>query len=123
MSNSYKSIGIPIKLIHEAEKHKITIVLKDNSIIKGELFNSEDNMNLHIKDCSLLIKNNKEILIQHIFVRGNTIKILIIPDVLKNSPMFKTLASRNLIKSIPTGLGILGRAGAADSIAKASLWK
>ena len=39
------SLGIPVKLLHEAEGHTATVELKNNTIYRGLLTHSEDNMN------------------------------------------------------------------------------
>ena len=42
------SIGVPVKLIHEAENHVITIELKSGELYRGTLQTAEDNMNCHL---------------------------------------------------------------------------
>merc|ERR1712227_1034910 len=115
-------IGIPIKLIHESEKHNIGIVMKNGNYIKGELYNSEDNWNLCIKDAVILSKF-KILKKSFIFIRGNQIKYLSLPEILRNAPMFKSIAPINKNTELVPGLGISGRSGAAASLLKATDWK
>ena len=42
-------IGVPIKLLHEAEGHTVKIELKSGEIYQGQLVDAEDNMNCHLK--------------------------------------------------------------------------
>ena len=42
------SIGVPVKLIHEAENHVVTIELKSGELYRGTLHEAEDNMNCHL---------------------------------------------------------------------------
>merc|ERR1711998_684438 len=117
MVDSKKSVGVPIKLLHESEKHTISLELKNKIIIKGELYNSEDNMNLHLKK-AVNTQNTNDI-----FIRGNQIKLIVIPTILKNAPMFKRINPVNKNDYLPKGIGILGKSGAASSLLKSTLWK
>ena len=40
------SIGVPIKLLHEAENHVITCELKSGELYRGYLMEAEDTMNM-----------------------------------------------------------------------------
>ena len=44
------SIGVPVKLLHEAESHVITIELKNGDLYRGTLHESEDNLNCHLSN-------------------------------------------------------------------------
>ncbi|AIB09812.1 small nuclear ribonucleoprotein Sm-D3 (nucleomorph) [Lotharella oceanica] len=122
MSDAMSGIGIPIKLIHESEKHNIGIVMKNGDYIKGELHNSEDNWNLCIKDAVVLTKF-KIFKKSFLFIRGNQIRYLSLPEILKNAPMFKSIVPINKNNNLVPGMGILGRSGASSSLFKSTDWK
>ena len=42
------TVGIPVKLLHEAVGHTITIELKGGVTYRGRLFDAEDNFNLSL---------------------------------------------------------------------------
>lgn len=42
------SIGVPVKLLHEAEGHTVTIELKTGELYRGKLIEAEDNMNCQV---------------------------------------------------------------------------
>lgn len=42
------SAGVPVKLMHEAEGHVVTIELKTGEMYRGELFEAEDNWNMQV---------------------------------------------------------------------------
>ena len=44
------SIGIPIKLLHEAELHVVTVELKTGELYRGYLMEAEDTMNMRLDD-------------------------------------------------------------------------
>eukprot|EP00803_Ostreobium_quekettii_P004455 evm.model.scf_599.6 EVM.evm.TU.scf_599.6 scf_599:36871-38751(-) len=117
---SAKGIGIPIKLLHEAEGHVVTVELKTGETYRGELFDSEDNWNVQLRDVSATSRDGRASHLEHIFVRGSRIRFLIVPDMLKNAPMFKRIDPKNIHKNIAIGVGGRGRAAAARAKAKAS---
>lgn len=48
------AVGVPIKLIHEAEGHIVTIELKNGEIYRGLLQESEDTMNCKLNEGNFL---------------------------------------------------------------------
>ena len=86
------SIGIPIKLLHEAENHVITVELKNGEQYRGYLMDAEDTMNMRLDDVYITKRNGKHFRLEQVFIRGSQVRFVIMPDGLKNSPMFKKLA-------------------------------
>lgn len=70
MATSQKGVGIPIKLMHEAEGHVITVELKSGEMYRGELFDAEDNWNCQLKDVTATGRDGRVTQLDHIFVRG-----------------------------------------------------
>jgi small nuclear ribonucleoprotein D3 len=95
MATSQKGIGVPVKLIHEAEGHVVTIELKSGEMYRGELFDVEDNWNCQVKDVTATAKDGRVSQLDHIYVRGGRIRLIIVPDMLKNAPMFKRIDPKN----------------------------
>jgi small nuclear ribonucleoprotein D3 len=83
------TIGIPIKLLHESEGHTVTIELKSGEVYRGHLAEAEDNMNCQLKNVTLTAKDGKVTALELVYIRGSKIRYFIIPDMLKNAPMFK----------------------------------
>ena len=65
------SIGIPIKLLHEAEQHVITVELKSGELYRGYLTDAEDTMNMRLDDVYVTKRNGKQIRHEQIFIRGS----------------------------------------------------
>nr|AEF68170.1 Sm-D3-like protein [Physarum polycephalum] len=114
------SIGVPIKLLHEAEGHIVTIELKTGEVYRGQLIESEDNMNCQLGNITLTARDGRISNLEHAYVRGSKIRFLILPDMLKNAPMFKRVeASKSGGRGRGLGLGRgrgvrgRGRGGAA----------
>ena len=47
---SVKILGVPIKLLHEAEGHVVTVELKNGETYRGLLDEAEDTMNVRLSD-------------------------------------------------------------------------
>jgi len=82
------SIGVPIKLIHEAEGHTVTVELKTGEVFRGNLIESEDNMNCQMSNVTYTARDGRITELEHAFLRGSKIRFMILPDMLKNAPMF-----------------------------------
>lgn len=83
------SIGIPIKLLHEAEGHIISIELKSGEVYRGKLEEAEDNMNCTMTNITMTCRDGSTQPLDSAFIRGSHIKFLVLPDMLKNAPMFR----------------------------------
>jgi small nuclear ribonucleoprotein D3 len=47
----------------------------------------------------LLMQDGRVSHLEHIFVRGSRVRFVIIPDMLKNAPMFKRIDPKNKVRS------------------------
>eukprot|EP01024_Parvocaulis_polyphysoides_P064667 TRINITY_DN7528_c0_g1_i12.p4 TRINITY_DN7528_c0_g1~~TRINITY_DN7528_c0_g1_i12.p4 ORF type:complete len:126 (-),score=22.82 TRINITY_DN7528_c0_g1_i12:1206-1583(-) len=110
---SQKGVGIPIKLLHEAVGHTVTIELKTGETFRGDMISVEDNWNLQLKEVTATARDGRTTKMEHIFVRGSHIRFAIVPDMLKNAPMFKRVDPKFVGKNLPMGVGGRGRAAAA----------
>ncbi|EEH59618.1 uncharacterized protein MICPUCDRAFT_31243 [Micromonas pusilla CCMP1545] len=89
-----KGIGIPVKLLHEAEGHTVTIELKNGETYRGTLLESEDNWNCQLEGITQTGRDGRVNQLEHAYIRGSKIRFLVIPDMLKNAPMFKRIDPR-----------------------------
>lgn len=112
-----KSLGIPVKLLHEAEGHVVTVELKSGEVYRGNLVECEDNWNCQIENITYTARDGKVTQLEHVFIRGSKVRFMIIPDMLRNAPMFKRLDAR--IKGKGTGNLGVGRGRAVAQRAKA----
>ncbi|KAK6620593.1 small nuclear ribonucleoprotein Sm D3 [Polyplax serrata] len=83
------SIGVPIKVLHEAEGHIVTCETITGEVYRGKLIEAEDNMNCQMTTCSVTYRDGKVAQLENVYIRGSKIRFLILPDMLKNAPMFK----------------------------------
>lgn len=80
--------NIPIKLLNESQGHIVSIELNSGETYRGKLVESEDNMNVQLKDITMTDKHGKVTHLDHVYLRGSSIRFFVIPDMLKNAPMF-----------------------------------
>ena len=52
---------------------------------------AEDTMNMRLDDVYITKRNGKQIRLEQVFIRGSQVRFIIIPDMLKNSPMFQRI--------------------------------
>lgn len=83
------SIGVPIKVLHEAEGHIVTCETITGEVYRGKLIEAEDNMNCQMTQITVTYRDGKVAQLENVYVRGSKIRFLILPDMLKNAPMFK----------------------------------
>ncbi|KAI6206313.1 Small nuclear ribonucleoprotein Sm D3 [Aphelenchoides besseyi] len=85
------AIGVPIKILHEAEGHIITLETATGELYRGKLIEAEDNMNCQMQDITMTMRDGRVQTLENVFVRGSQIRFVILPDMLKNAPMFKNI--------------------------------
>lgn len=83
------SVGIPIKLLHEASPHIVTVEMRTGDIYRGTLSAVEDNMNVQLRRVTQTRRDGKVSNLEHVFIRGSKIRFFILPDILASAPMFK----------------------------------
>ncbi|KID91957.1 small nuclear ribonucleoprotein Sm D3 [Metarhizium guizhouense ARSEF 977] len=111
------TIGIPIKLLNEAQGHIVTLEITSGQTYRGKLLDgtpplgplprnirtcrmlvltarlAEDNMNVQLKDITVTARDGRVSHLEQVYIRGSHVRFFIVPDMLRNAPMFK---SRNL---------------------------
>ncbi|XKL63575.1 hypothetical protein PGB90_005939 [Kerria lacca] len=83
------SIGVPIKLLHESEGHIVTCETVTGEIFRGKLIEAEDNMNCNMSSVTVTYRDGSVANLENVYIRGSKIRSFILPDMLKNAPMFK----------------------------------
>lgn len=84
------SAGIPVRLLNEAQGHVILLELITGDTYRGKLLENEDNMNLSMYDVTIYKgrTGSSTTHMNQVFVRGSMIRFILVPDILRNAPMF-----------------------------------
>ena len=102
------TVGIPVKLLHEAVGHTITIELKGGVTYRGRLFDAEDNFNISMKDIAVTARDGKQTHLDSVYIRGNMVRFMVVPDMLQQAPMFKRVGP-SAMKGRGIGSALLSR--------------
>ncbi|KAK9468376.1 hypothetical protein V1512DRAFT_270077 [Lipomyces arxii] len=84
------SIGIPIKLLNESQGHIVTLELTSGQTYRGKLTDVEDNMNCQLRDITVTARDGRVSHLEQVYIRGSHVRFIIVPDMLRNAPMFKS---------------------------------
>ncbi|KAL6523241.1 Small nuclear ribonucleoprotein SmD3b [Orobanche gracilis] len=52
-----RTLGIPVKLLHEASGHVVTVELKSGELYRGSMIECEDNWNCQLENITYTAKN------------------------------------------------------------------
>lgn len=102
---SAKGVGVPLKLLHEAEGHTVTVELKSGELYRGYLVEAEDNWNAQLRDITVTARDGRVTQLENAFIRGSKIRFIVVPDMLANAPMFKRVDPRANKKAGGAGRG------------------
>ncbi|KAF4631829.1 hypothetical protein G7Y89_g6301 [Cudoniella acicularis] len=84
------TIGIPIKLLNEAQGHVVTLEITSGQVYRGKLLEAEDNMNVQLKDITVTARDGRVSHLDQVYIRGSHVRFFIVPDMLRNAPMFRS---------------------------------
>ncbi|KAL3922065.1 MAG: hypothetical protein SGARI_006536 [Bacillariaceae sp.] len=87
------NIGVPIKLLYEAEGMKVTAEMKNGEIYRGLLVSAEDTMNMTLSDVLRTARNGQITKLPSVYLRGSSIRFIALPELLKNAPVFQKVTS------------------------------
>lgn len=85
------SIGVPIKVFHEAIGHVVTIETTVGELFRGKLTEAEDNMNCLMSNITVTYRDGRTAQLEQVYIRGSKIRFAILPDMIKNAPMLKNM--------------------------------
>jgi len=87
------NVGVPIKLLYEAEGMKVTAEMKNGEIYRGLLLSAEDTMNMTLSDVLRTARNGQISKLPSVYLRGSSIRFIALPDLLKNAPVFQKVTT------------------------------
>lgn len=87
-------VGIPIKLLYEAEGMKITVEMKNGEIYRGLLLGAEDTMNVSLSDVLRTARDGQVKKLPSVYLRGKSVRFIALPDLLKSAPIFQKVATQ-----------------------------
>ncbi|CAK7265910.1 small nuclear ribonucleoprotein Sm D3 [Sporothrix epigloea] len=111
------TIGIPIKLLNEAQGHIVTLEITSGQTYRGRLLEGkyplpEDNMNVQLKDITVTARDGRVSHLEQVYIRGSHVRFFIVPDMLRNAPMFRSRNTRGRGVGLARGRATVSRARA-----------
>ena len=94
------SIGVPIKILHESIGHIVTLETVLGEVFHGKLVDCEDNMNCIMGNITVTYRDGRTSHLEQAYIRGSKVRFLVLPEMLKNCPMFKSI-KRKLVVPLP----------------------
>lgn len=82
------------QLLHEGEGHIVTVELKSGEMYRGTLVDAEDNMNCELRNIQYTARNGQTSKLERVYIRGSNVRFVVLPDMLKNAPMFKKIGQK-----------------------------
>ncbi|KAK0343743.1 small nuclear ribonucleoprotein Sm D3 [Friedmanniomyces endolithicus] len=104
------TIGIPIKLLNESTGHQVTVEIDSGQTYRGKLIEAEDNMNCQLENINVTQRDGRVTHLDRIYIRGSHIRLFIVPDMLRNAPMFRSRAIRGRGVGLARGRATVNRA-------------
>ncbi|RKO99842.1 hypothetical protein CXG81DRAFT_27410, partial [Caulochytrium protostelioides] len=86
------SVGVPLKLLHESLGHVVTLELHSGVTYRGLLLEVEDTMNCQLRNLTATARDGRVTHLEQVYIRGGHVRFFIVPDMLKNAPMFQRQA-------------------------------
>merc|ERR1712159_318130 len=71
-----------VRFLQKLSNESVTIELKNGTTAHGTIMGVDVSMNTHLKQVKLTLKGKNPVAVEHLSVRGNTIRYYILPDSL-----------------------------------------
>ncbi|PVU87612.1 hypothetical protein BB560_006464, partial [Smittium megazygosporum] len=69
-----------VRFLMKLSNETVTIELKNNTILSGTITGVDMSMNIYLKKAKMSVRNRDPVVLDTISIRGNTIRMLILPD-------------------------------------------
>ena len=90
-----------MKLSHET----VTVELKNGTVVHGTVKGVDQSMNMHLKTVKMRLKGQNPTSLDHLSVRGNNVRYIILPDSLNlDTLLVDDDAMKKLSKKKPAGV-------------------
>lgn len=73
-------------------------------------FLAEDNMNVQLRDITLTARDGRVSHLEQVYIRGSHVRFFIVPDMLRNAPMFRSRGTRGRGVGMARGRATVNRA-------------
>ncbi|KAI4214124.1 MAG: hypothetical protein LQ351_003209 [Letrouitia transgressa] len=100
----------PRKLTIWAQNHVVSLELTSGQVFRGKLIEAEDNMNVQLKDITVVARDGRVSHLDQVYIRGSHVRFFIVPDMLRNAPMFRSRGVKGRGVGMARGRATVNRA-------------
>lgn len=72
---------------------KVTVEMKNGETYRGLLLSAEETMNMCLSDVIRTARNGQVSKLPNVYLRGGSVRLVALPDLLLNAPVFKKVAA------------------------------
>lgn len=113
MENSLKVRGNFFVRFSTTGQHQICrILITLKPLLTCDAFTAEDNMNVQLKDITATARDGRVSHLDQVYIRGSHVRFFIVPDMLRNAPMFRSRGTRGRGVGLARGRATVNRARA-----------
>ena len=87
-------------------------VLLRSDFLLTTFISAEDNMNVQLKDITATARDGRVSHLDQVYIRGSHVRFFIVPDMLRNAPMFRSRGTRGRGVGLARGRATVNRARA-----------
>jgi len=84
---------IPLILLREAVGHVVVVELSSKDEYRGLLKSAEDSMNVTLAKVTHTNRVGQKSTLEEVYLRGSAIRLFVLPDMLVNAPVLRTVAT------------------------------
>ncbi|KAL8940187.1 MAG: hypothetical protein Q9211_002405 [Gyalolechia sp. 1 TL-2023] len=92
------------------QNHVVTLEITSGQVYRGKLIEAEDNMNVQLKDITVTARDGRVSHLDQVYIRGSHVRFFIVPDMLRNAPMFRSRGVRGRGVGMARGRATVNRA-------------
>ena len=67
----------------------MTVELTNGQVYRGKLQEAEDSCNVQLRDVTGTARDGRVSHLDYVYLRGSHVRFFVIPDMLRNAPMFR----------------------------------
>ena len=78
----------------------MTVEMTNGEVYRGLMVDAEDNMNCQMQNVTATGRDGQVKKMEHVYIRGSKVRFMVLPDMMKNAPMFKRFDPKNKDKTV-----------------------
>ena len=69
-----------VRFLQKCANEHVTVELKNGTAVQGTILSVDSSMNTHMKNVKVSVKGKTPVPMDHLTIRGNTVRYVILPD-------------------------------------------